>query len=275
MSGSILTMAHKSTSHGGNNTWVNITVTASDGTDSVSDTFKHTTKDNTAPKASGSGYEDWDLRVPHTLTRDLSGQFTDDDGDPLTYKVHSNTSSVLGSATISGSTLTVKAERTGGVPSSAGPTDWDIHVAASDGAAEVTGGRIWRIRVWPRGKTTTPTIPNAAPQKVSGLPTQHHVAEGASFTVDASKWFTESDGDVMMYGASVADGGGTADVTATPASSKNPTITITGVSWGWANVTVTADDGQNTKASHTFKVTVPDPPPPIRPPRWAPSRRNR
>ena len=145
--------------------------------------------------------------MPHTITRDLSGKFTDDDGDTLTYRVDSSTSSILGSATISGSTLTLKAERTGAVPSSAGPTDWDIHVAASDGAAEVTGGRILRIKVYTRGKTTTPTIPNAAPQKVGTMPNDH-VATGVSFKVDASKYFSESDGDVMMYGASVADGGG-------------------------------------------------------------------
>ena len=210
VSGSILTMAHRSTSHG-NNTPVTITVTASDGTVSVSDIFIHTTKYNTAPKRT-SGFADWNLRVPNTITRDLSGKFEDDDGDPLTYRVDSSTSSILGSATISGSTLTLKAERTGAVPSSAGPTDWDIHVAASDGAAEVTGGRILRIRVWPRGKTTTPTIPNAAPQKVGTMPNEY-VATGVSFKVDASKYFSEADGDVMMYGASVADGGGEADVT--------------------------------------------------------------
>ena len=198
VSGSILTMAHKSTSHG-NNTPVTITVTASDGTVSVSDIFIHTTKYNTAPTRN-SGFADWNLRVPNSLSYDVSSKFSDADGDPLTYRVTSSTSSVLGSATISGSTLTVKAERTGGVPSSAGPTNWDIHVAASDGAAEVTGGRIWRIRVWPRGKTTTPTIPNAAPQKVGTMPNEH-VATGVSFKVDASKYFSEADGDVMMYGA--------------------------------------------------------------------------
>ena len=212
-------MAHKSTSHG-NNTPVTITVTASDGTASVSDIFIHTTKYNTAPKRV-SGFADWNLRVPHTITRDLSGKFTDDDGDTLTYRVDSSTSSILGSATISGSTLTLKAERTGAVPSSAGPTNWDIHVAASDGAAEVTGGRILRIRVFKRGDTTL-NIPNAAPQKVGTMPNEH-VATGVSFKVDASQYFSESDGDVMMYGASVADGGGEADVTVLQDRSKGST----------------------------------------------------
>ena len=247
VSGSTLTLTQKNTTLA--NTTMNITVTASDGgATTVSDTFVVTVDYNTAPRKIG-GYSDWNLRVPHSLTRDLSTKFTDDDGDPLTYRVLSTTSSILGTATISGSQLTVTAERTGGVPSPAGPTNWDIHVTASDGAADATNNsRIWRIRVYRR-------LSNAAPQAKGTIP-DANLGVGLSYTVDASQYFTEADGDVMMYGTETR----TLNVIReddVKARVSGSIVTLTGMSDGWADVTITGDDGQNTKETQTFRVSVP------------------
>ena len=115
VSGSTLTLTQKSTTLA--NTWVDITVTASDGgATTISDTFRVTVEYNTAPKRTG-GFNDWTLAGAEFIERAiLSTKFTDDDGDPLTYRVLSNTSSIMGTATISGSILTVTTKRTGGGP---------------------------------------------------------------------------------------------------------------------------------------------------------------
>ncbi len=225
-----------------------ITVTAKDpkGT-SATQTFTVTVRANTAPRRTG-GLPDYSIRVPNSVSFDLNTIFTDDDGDPLTYRVTSETKP-WGTATISGSTLTATTERTGAVPS-AETGRWDISVAANDGVADATNNdyRVWRITVWQRGSTQW-NIPNAAPQTV-GTISAKTININQQITLDTSTYFSEADGDVMMYAAS------SDTTTVATASISGTTVTVTGVALGSATITVVADDGQNTRANQTFTVTV-------------------
>ena len=178
---------------------------------------------------------------------DLSSKFSDPDGDTLTYTATSN-NSVYGTLTVTGSTLRVTAQRIGGVGAT-GTGDWQIFVTASDGSLSGGGeSRILRVTVYKRGSVQH-NISNAAPQKVGTIPAQT-VMMNEQMTLDASNYFSEADGDVMMYGAS-----SNATSVAT-ASVSGTTVTVTAIAPGSATITVTADDGQATSATQTFTVTV-------------------
>ena len=201
---------------------------------------------NSAPIRIG-GFPDWSLRVPNYVDFDLSSKFSDPDGDALTYTASSN-NSVYGTLTVTGSTLRVTAERIGGVGAT-GTGDWQIFVSASDGSLSGGGdSRILRVTVHKRGSVQH-NIPNAPPQKVGTIPAQAAMMNG-QITLDVSSYFNETDGDVMMYGAS-------SDTTSVAtASVSGTTVTVTGVAPGSATISVIADDGQATSATQTFTVTV-------------------
>ena len=201
---------------------------------------------NSAPIRIG-GFPDWSIRVPNYVDFDLSTKFSDPDGDALTYTATAN-SSVYGTLTVTGSTLRVTAQRIGGVGAT-GTGDWQIFVSASDGSLSAGGeSRILRVTVHKRGSVQH-NIANAAPQRVGTIPAQTAMTN-EQITLDASSYFSEDDGDVMMYGAS-------SDATSVAtASVSGTTVTITPVAPGSATITVIADDGQATSATQTFTVTV-------------------
>ena len=201
---------------------------------------------NSAPIRTG-GFPDWSIRVPNYVDFDLSSKFSDPDGDTLTYTATGN-SSIYGTLTVTDSTLRVTTERIGGVGAT-GTGDWQIFVSASDGSLSAGGeSRILRVTVHPRGSAQH-NISNAPPQQVGTIPAQT-VKINEEITLDASSYFSEADGDVMLYGVS-SDATGVAT-----ASISDTTVTISAVALGSATITVIADDGQATSATQTFTVTV-------------------
>ena len=167
----------------------------------------------------------------------LSSYFTDPDGDRLTYRGSSNDTGVA-TASVVGSTLTIR-------PVASGTTA--VSVTARDQGG-LTASQDVAVTVPPRA--------NRAPSGVT-IPAQT-LTEGGSVTLDLSAYFTDPDGDPLMFaGSSDSDGVATAGVIGN-------TLTIRAVASGTATVTATATDPGGLEATRRIGVSVarPDNQPP-------------
>ncbi len=167
----------------------------------------------------------------------LSSYFTDPDGDRLTYRGSSNDPGVA-TASVVGSTLTIRPVASGATAVSVTARDQGGLTAAQDVAV------------------TVPPRANRAPSGVT-IPAQT-LTEGGSVTLDLSAYFTDPDGDPLMFaGASDSDGVATAGVIGN-------TLTIRAVASGTATVTATATDPGGLEATRRIAVSVarPDNQPP-------------
>ena len=198
---------------------------ACDGEESVTDP---PTPSNRAPSVA-SALEAVTAEVGAAVVVDVSGHFTDPDGDALEYGASSSAPGVA-AASVAGSEVTV--------------------TGVSSGTAEVTvtardpGGLT-------ASQAFTVTVPNRAPSVASGLEAVT-AAVGAAVVVDVSGHFTDPDGDALEYGASSS----APDVATVSVAGSE--VTVTGVSSGTAEVTVTARDPGGLTASQAFTVTVPN-----------------
>ena len=164
-------------------------------------------------------------------TATVAACFTDPNGDRLVYSALSSDSGVA-TASMSDTTVTVA----GVAPGSASVT-----VTASDpGGLEA-------------GQSFPVTVPNRAPEPQGAMPPVT-VPPGGSVAVDASRYFTEPDGEALVYTAMSSN-----PVVATVAVADR-ILTVTAVATGNAMVTVTARDPGGLAASQDFAVTVPHPP---------------
>ena len=135
-------------------------------------------------------------------------------------------------ASVSGSTVTVTAKRTGST---------NITVTASDG--NLTASQIVPLTVQSRNN-------NQPVQKVGSIPAQRVDVGGSSKAVDVSGYFSDADGDLMAYSATSSDS------TKAEVSTTGSTVTLTPVAGGTATITVTADDGQGSSTTQAITVTV-------------------
>ena len=160
---------------------------------------------------------------------DLSGYFSDADGDTLSYLAATSDADVAGTA-VDGDTLTV--------------------VAAGHGTAVVTV-----TAVDPEGlsaqQTLVVSVINRAPAPAGKVPALE-IAVGESMTLDASPYFTDPDGDSLSYSAATSN----ADMAVV--SATGAVLTIEGMGRGTATITVTASDPHGLAAQQTFVVTVPN-----------------
>ena len=170
-----------------------------------------------------------DLAVGGTLTLDVSGTFTDPDGDTLTLTVESEDTTVA-TASLDGTMLTLVGIDVGTSFVSLTATDPGGLSATQTFAAFVASG-------------------NQAPMAVGTIGAQN-VRVGDSATVDVSGNFSDPDDDELIYMAASSD-----DDIAT-VSVAGAEVTVTGVSAGSATVTVTATDPGDLSATQTFDVTV-------------------
>ena len=161
----------------------------------------------------------------------VASSFTDPDGDVLRYSVlSSNTSRVT--ASMSGSSLTIRAVSQGTAT---------ITVTATDPDGESATQRF------------TAEVPNRSPEGVGTIADRELLlvtSPSASFGVASS--FTDPDGDVLRYSVSSSN---TSRVTASISGSS---LTIRAVSQGTATITVTATDPGNLSTTQEFTVTVPN-----------------
>ncbi len=212
----------------------NVTVTAADGRDGeASDTFTVTVIEagagmNQAPDVV-MPLADQELEVDETRQLDVSGAFTDADGDALTYAAVSADESVV-TVAVSGDTLTLTGIAVGTAR---------VTVTASDGR----GGSAEDTFM------VTVVDPNRAPAVTDPLDDREIEVEDKE-QVDVSGVFTDADGDPLTYTAH-------ADHDAIVTVSVSDTVLIlTGLSVGTTSVTLTAADGHGGTVSDTFNVWV-------------------
>ena len=165
------------------------------------------------------------------VTVDVSGAFSDPDGEALSYRATSDASSVAG-VSVSGSNVTVTGEAPGAAT---------ITVTATD----------------PGGLSATQTFEvtvnraNQAPTVSGSIPAQT-VAVGETAAVDVSAYFSDADGDALSYAAS------SSNPSVAVVSTSGATVMITAVAKGSVTVTVTATDPGGLTATQTLEATVPN-----------------
>ena len=205
-----------------------VTISASDPGGLQATSAVSVTVPNRAPRAVGT-IAAVTVAGGETETVDVSGNFTDPDGQTLSYSASSSNPDVA-TATASGSTVTVTAVGRGMAT---------VTVTATD----------------PGGESATQsfqvTVPNRAPEAEGTIP-DAEVKSGETTTVDLGSYFTDPDGDALNYSAS------SSSPTVATASVAGRVLTVTGAGSGTATVTVTAADPGDLKATQSFQVTVPN-----------------
>ncbi len=170
-----------------------------------------------------------ELAVGDSAAVQVSGFFSDPDGDALTYAVGTSNAGVV-TAAITGSTVTV-------VSVSAGTAT--VTVTATD-----PGGLAAQ-------QSFAVTVPNRAPEVTDTIP-ELALAAGDSAMFDLEEYFRDPDGDVLTYTPE------TSEEAVAAASVTGATLTVRSVSAGTATVTVTARDPGGLAAQQSFAVTVPN-----------------
>ena len=185
---------------------------------------------NRAPVTSGT-------IAPITLTAggspqtvNLSTYFSDPDGDRLGYTAVSANTAVA-TVTVSNATVTIS-------PVAAGGTMVMVIVQDLDG-----------LTVTQNIAVTVNPAPNRTPVAVGTISSITLTAGDSTQTVDVSIYFSDPDGDRLVYTAASANTG-VATVTV-----SNATVTIAPVAEGATTATVTANDGSLT-ATQTISILV-------------------
>ena len=186
---------------------------------------------NRAPTAVGM-IADRELMVGDSATVDVSGYFSEPDGQTLAYTAAVSDSSRL-TASVADAVVTLVAVAKGTVV---------VTVTATDpgGLAAVQSFQV--------------TVPNRPPTAVDSIAARIIEVDRAD-TLDVSGYFADPDGDTLSYAAAVSDSGVVA------AAVSGSAVTVTGLAKGDAVVTVTATDNEGLSATQSFRVTVPNRPP--------------
>ena len=208
-----------------------VTVTATDVTELTGDQQFRVVVPNRAPVAIGD-ISARDLPAGESGSVDVSANFREPDGQPLTYAMAVSDESVL-DISATGSVVTFEARAKGTATVTATATD-------PGGLSAV--------------QSFVVTVPNRTPGAVGTMPAQT-VEVDAAATTDVTGFFLDPDGDDLAYTATSS----AAAVVAVSISGGN--LTVTAIAKGEATVTVTATDTEGLTATQSFVVTVPNRPP--------------
>jgi uncharacterized protein YjdB len=207
-----------------------VTVTARDpagltATQSIGVTVEVT---NQTPVAEGT-IEDQTLLVDTEATVDVTANFSDPDGDELTYAATSSDTTVATVST-SGAMVTVMAIASGSAT---------VTVTATD-PGELSASQEFGVTV---------EVPNRAPEITDSIPPQT-LTVGDTVELDASAHFSDPDDDELTYEATSSDPG------VATVSTSGAMVTVAAIAAGSATVTVTATDPEGLTAEQQFMVTV-------------------
>ena len=213
-----------------------ITFTASDpaGLSATQDAIVIVESGNSPPEPTDS-IPAQQVTAGESTTLDLSGHFTDPDGDTLSYEATTSDAAVA-TVAIDGSEATIAGVAEGSATLTFVATDPAGASAAQEAAVTV-------LR------------PNRAPTAVGTIDTVT-VNQGGSVELIVSGYFSDPDGDALAYAAASSD-----DEVAT-ASVTDSTLTIAGEQGGTATITVTATDPGGLSADQEAVVRVNQPPVP-------------
>ena len=203
-----------------------ITVTATD-TDAamITDDFE-VTVGNRAPEVSEE-IEDQHIAAPGFMTLNVSGNFSDPDGDDLSFGATSEPENTATVSVINGSVLVITGAAVGTATITVTATDTDAAMITDD--FEFTVG-------------------NRAPEAEEIPDTT--VVGGALITLDVSTYFSDLDNDVLTFTAE-------SNATGIALVAVNGSIlTIIGGTDGTAIITVTATDPDEATAQDEFEVKV-------------------
>ena len=205
-----------------------VTVTATD-TEGLSTTRSFRASVPNRPPFATGALEERTLEVGEAATLDLSGYFTDPDGDDLSYAASATDADIVGIEVARGIVTVTALEK--------GATTVAIRATDTDGLA---ASRTWAIRAANRPPQPRGSIADAT------------IEAGRTVTLELPRYFGDPDGDVLTYTATGA-GTGVASL-----SLSGGTVTVTAVAKGEAEVTVAATDPEGLSATLTFVVTVPN-----------------
>ena len=208
-----------------------VTVTASDGELSASLSFTVTVP-NRAPLAVGT-IPGQAVKPGARKTVNVSGAFSDPDGDPLSHSALSSDASIV-TVAVSGTTVAVTAVAAGSAT---------VTVTASDG--ELSAGLSFTVTV----------VPNRAPVVKKTIP-NYTINKGSQRTLSVTTYFSDPDNDPL-----------TCSLSSSNASKVSVSgCAFTGKATGSATVTMRASDGELSE-TQSFTVTVREPDPdPVDPP---------
>ena len=205
-----------------------VTITATDPEGLAATQEFIVTVPNRAPLAVGTAPADT-VAVGETSTLDPSAYFRDPDGDSLAYTATASDAAVAG-VSVSAGAVAVTAYTKG---------EATVTIMATD-TEGLTASQAFTV-----------TVPNRAPSTV-GVMLADTFAVGETATLDLSAYFSDPDGDPLVYTATASD---TAVI---GVAASDGALTVTAIAKGEATVTVTASDTEGLTATQAFNVTVPN-----------------
>ena len=185
---------------------------------------------NLAPVPEGSINVQRSTEGGAAVTNDVAGNFSDANGDQLTYTARSSDASVA-TVSVDGSMVTV-------TPVGAGTAT--ITVTARDPGGESATQRF----------TVTVQETNLAPVPDGSINGQRLTEGGDAVTIDVTGNFSDADGDELTYTAS------SSDASVATVSVDGSMVTVTPVGAGTATITVIARDPGGKAAFQRFMVTA-------------------
>ena len=169
------------------------------------------------------------VEVGDTTMQEVSGRFSDPDGDSLVFAAFSSDTTRVGVSVRLG-TVSINAIRKGAAA---------VTVSATDSEG-LSASLVFAV-----------TAPNRPPVALSEIPAVT-VPVRESAAVDMSSYFGDPDGDSLAYMAAVSDS------SLVSASVSGTTVVVAATLKGTAIVTVTATDPEGLTATHEFTVVVPN-----------------